>query len=231
MRRAGKLAVFDIDGTLVRYSTERAFGRYLLRRGVIGPRQALSFLGLGLRSLPAMRKHTLKKNKGYLAGLRIDEIELLAAAFVSGELSRGLVRPVLSRLEQHLEQGDFVVILSGTLDAIARAIADQLGAQRAVGTMCASRDGVFLAALPLMHPFGPEKLEQTRRIAEELGLGPADVVAYANSADDLDLLRYAGTPVAVLPDRALRTVAKQKGWEIIDEARHASYHDKAHATR
>ncbi len=217
MRRTGKLAVFDIDGTLVRYSTERAFARYLLRRGKLGPRHLIAFLALGLRSLPAMRKHTLKKNKGYLAGLRIDEIERLAAAFVAGELPRGLVRPVLSRLEQHRGQGDFVVILSGTLDAIARAIAEQLGAQRAVGTLCATRDGFFRAELPLMHPFGPEKLEQTKNIANELGLGPADVVAYANSADDLDLLRYAGTPVAVLPDRTLRSVALQSGWEIIDD--------------
>lgn len=214
-----KLAVFDIDGTLVRYSTERAFGRYLVRRGKIGPRQALAFVGLGLRSLPATGAHTLKKNKGYLAGLAVDDVDRLAAAFVETMPAAQFVTPALARLESHLQAGDHVALLSGTLDAIACSLAGKLGAHRAVGTLCATRDGVFDAALPLMHPFGAEKREQTIRLARELGVTAADVVAYANSRDDLHLLRYAGTPVAVLPDKGLRAAALQSGWEIVEDDR------------
>jgi len=72
-----RLAVFDIDGTLVRGSSERAFGRYLARRGLLGPRQIAAFLALGLRTLPSAGRHTLKKNKGYLAGPAIAEIDRL----------------------------------------------------------------------------------------------------------------------------------------------------------
>ncbi len=41
---AMKLAIFDIDGTLVRGSTERLFWRYLAARGRQGPRQVLAYL-------------------------------------------------------------------------------------------------------------------------------------------------------------------------------------------
>lgn len=214
-----KLAVFDIDGTLVRHSTERAFGRYLVRRGTIGPQQVLAFLTVGLRNLPTTRADTLKKNKGYLAGLAVDDVDRLAAAFVAAMPAGQFVAPALARLESHLQAGDRVALLSGTLDAIACALAGKLGAHCAVGTLCANRDGIFDAALPLMHPFGAEKREQTIRLARELGVPAADVVAYANSRDDLDLLRYAGTPVAVLPDRGLRAAAVKSGWEIVEDDR------------
>ncbi|HEX5788879.1 MAG TPA: HAD-IB family hydrolase [Woeseiaceae bacterium] len=212
-----RLAVFDIDGTVVRRSTERAFGRYLARHGLLGSRQVAAFVALGLKSLPTARAHTLKKNKGYLAGLRLDDIERLAQAFVATEIPPLLVPSVVARLERHVRQGDYVAVLSGTLDAIARALARRLGAHRGIGTLCVVENGVFRAATPLMHPFGAEKLAQAERLVAEFGLEPADVVAYADSVHDLELLRYAGTPVAVRPDRPLRRVAVDRGWEIIDD--------------
>jgi HAD superfamily hydrolase (TIGR01490 family) len=213
-----KLAVFDIDGTLVRYSTERAFGRFLVRRGVIGPRQAWSYLSLGLRSLPTMGGQVLKKNKGYLTGLSVEEVRRLASTFVEADVADQLVAPVVARLVHHRQRGDHVVLLSGTLDAIASAIADRVGAHRAIGTRCAIRGGRFRDELPVLHPFGAEKREQTKILVAELGLSPRDVVTYANAWDDLDLLRFAGVPVAVRPDRRLRQVATDSGWEIIDDA-------------
>jgi HAD superfamily hydrolase (TIGR01490 family) len=212
-----KLAVFDIDGTLVRFSTERAFGRFLVRRGVIGPRQAWSFLALGLRSLPAVGGQVLKKNKGYLAGLPVDEVGRLAEVFVDADVADHVLAPVLARLKEHRQRGDQVVLLSGTLDAIASAIADTVGAHRAIGTRCAIQDGRFRNELPVLHPFGAEKREQTKKLAAELGLTARDVVAYANAWDDLELLQFAEMPVAVRPDRKLRRVAMESGWEIIDD--------------
>ena len=47
-----KLAIFDIDGTLVEGSTERRFWRYLLKRGHQGPRQVVAYLTFWLRYLP-----------------------------------------------------------------------------------------------------------------------------------------------------------------------------------
>jgi FMN phosphatase YigB (HAD superfamily) len=63
-----KLAIFDIDGTLVRGSSERLFWRYLAARGRQGPKQVFSYLLFLLRYLPTGGIHTIKKNKAYLCG-------------------------------------------------------------------------------------------------------------------------------------------------------------------
>ena len=210
-----RLAVFDIDGTLLRGSSERAFGRYLARRGLLGPRQVAAFLALGLRTLPSAGRHTLKKNKGYLAGLQTAEVDRLAKEFVATELSGRLEPAVTARVQSHLEQGDYVAVLSGTLDSIACALAAELGAQRGIGTLCVTADGVFRPGVPTLHPFGAEKVTQVQKLAAEHGIDAADVVAYADSGHDLDLLRYAGTAVAVRPDAVLRKAALAAGWEIL----------------
>ncbi|HEX5421205.1 MAG TPA: haloacid dehalogenase-like hydrolase, partial [Gammaproteobacteria bacterium] len=73
-----KLAVFDIDGTLVRGASERMFWWYLLRRGRQGPRQLFAFLLFMLRYLPTGGIQTPRKNKAYLSGLRVEEVDALA---------------------------------------------------------------------------------------------------------------------------------------------------------
>src|SRR6185503_10956454 len=81
-----KLAIFDIDGTLVRGSSERLFWRYLLMHGRQGPRQILAYLLFLVRYLPTCGIVTVKKNKAYLCGLRADDVAGLARDFVQTRL-------------------------------------------------------------------------------------------------------------------------------------------------
>ncbi len=212
-----KLAIFDIDGTLVRGSSERLFWRYLLLRGKQGPRQILAFLLFMLRYLPIGGIHTPRKNKAYLSGLAVDEVEALAREFVAEKLLQRLYEPAVARLKQHLRRGDVVVLLSGTLYPIARALADHLGVTYVCATLISQRNGVFLAQPPEMHPYDAAKLNIVTRLAGELGFELEDVVAYGDSKRDLFLLSAVGEPVAVRPDAQLLKVALARDWEIIAE--------------
>ena len=83
-----KLAIFDIDGTVVRGSSERLFWRYLLRRGRLGPEQMFAYLLFLVRYVATGGVHTIKKNKAYLTGLRSVEVAALAREFVATRLVR-----------------------------------------------------------------------------------------------------------------------------------------------
>jgi putative phosphoserine phosphatase/1-acylglycerol-3-phosphate O-acyltransferase len=210
-----KLAIFDIDGTLIRGGSERMFWRYLVVRGRQGPRQLLAFLLFMLRYLPIGGIHTPRKNKAYLSGLKVEEVDALARDFVAEKLIHRLYEPAVQRLKEHLRRGDVVVLMSGTLHPIARALADMLGVGYVCATLTSQRNGVFLSQPPEMHPYDAAKLNLVSRLAGELNVDLKHVVAYGDSKRDLFLLSAVGEPVAVRPDPELLRVALERDWEII----------------
>ena len=209
------LAIFDIDGTLVEGSTERRFWRYLLKRGHQGPRQVLAYLLFWLRYLPVYGRETSKKNKAYLYKLETARVRTLAASFVAEEIMPRLYAPAVHRLHGHLRRGDTVVLLSGTLEPIAKALAQALSVPHVRATICRERDGRYLAGPPDVHPFGAAKLEIATEFAAAIGAHLGDASAYGDSQHDLDLLQAVGDPVAVMPDEPLLETARGNRWHII----------------
>jgi HAD superfamily hydrolase (TIGR01490 family) len=210
-----KLAIFDIDGTLVKGSTERRFWWYLVRQGRQGPRQFLAYCWFWLRFRSVYGTETTKKNKAYLVGLAVAEIDSLASEFVTTEILPQLYAPAVTRLKQHLRRGDIVVLLSGTLEPIARALAAALGVPHVRATVCRERDGTFLASPPKVHPFAGAKLALAAELAAQLRADLRHASAYGDSRHDLFLLDAVGNPVAVRPDSALLATARNNGWDII----------------
>jgi phosphoserine phosphatase len=107
------------------------------------------------------------------------------------------------------------MLLSGTLEPIARALADYLGVRHVCATVCSERHGRYLAQPPETHPFGAAKLSLGRRFAAQLGSDLPHASAYGDSRHDLLLLEAVGEPVAVHPDQALLAAAIAHDWEII----------------
>jgi phosphoserine phosphatase len=190
------LAIFDIDGTLVEGSTERRFWRYLVRQGRQGPRQLLQYCWFWVRFRSVYGAETAKKNKAYLAGLAVAEVDSLASRFVTTEILPQLYAPAVTRLKQHQRRGDTIVLISGTLEPIARALAAALGVLHVRATVCRQRDGTFLASPPKVHPFGAAKLALAAELAAQL---------------HADLRRAS----AVRPDGPLLATARDNRWDII----------------
>ena len=215
-----RLALFDIDGTLVTGpSTEKRFALHLLRTGRIGPRQALGFLAFLPRHAAQFGRHVIKKDKAYLAGLAQHDIEKRAERWAASDLDAAWFEPCVARLRRHQQAGDRVVLLSGTPQFVATGIARALGIDEAVGTLCAADDLWFRADPPLRHPFAATKTELARDLALAHGVAMEDVVAYGDSIHDLPLFEAAGRAVAVRPDEQLASMAGMRGWEIVGPVR------------
>ena len=207
----------DIDGTMLRgTSCERLFLPYLRRRGLLGIRQQTAFLWFTLRWLWCDGGDIFKANKAYLAGLDGDKVEAVANEFVRDIIAPRLDKGLLDRLGAHLAAGDAVVLLSGAPDFIAKPLAAAVGARDAIAAVCASQDGVFTAARPLVHPFAERKLFFAEKYCQKNHLDIQYTIAYADHFSDRSLLEMVGTAIAAHPDTSLRSLAKQRGWEIID---------------
>lgn len=216
------LAVFDIDGTLVRGAgTEKRLFAGLFRGGWIRAPQLSAFIGFAWRHAGDYGSQTMKKNKAYLDGLRCAAVEEWTGRWVRRVASTWWYGPTVQRLQQHVAAGDRVVLLSGTPQFLAEAVAAALVGDRnpvlVVGTQLAAANGRFLRDPPPVHPFFETKRQLFEELCASRGESPADAHAYADTAYDLPLLRAVGHPVAVRPDRRLLHAARSCGWEILGE--------------
>ncbi len=209
-------AIFDLDGTLIAgTSAERLFVPFLARRGALGPRQWIPFLS-ELLPLPLVgRTRAMRRNKRYLTGLEIGEVERLTRDFLITTLRARYHEGTIARLRRLREEGKVVCLLTGAPDFLADAVAEDLGIAVASGTRLDTRDGRYTGRLAGPHWFGPAKVEGVRELAREHDLDLDRSFGFADHVQDIPFLGCFGHPVAVDPHPGLREHAEAHGWEIL----------------
>lgn len=215
-----RLAIFDIDGTLIGgTNSERRFFVWLWRRGRIGPRQIAAAGWFMLRWCWRYGRHTGRKNKAYLVGLSTDEVDHEARQFVAQIGDDEFFTSVIDELRNHQRRGDIVVLLSGSLQPIVAAFGRRLGADWAIGTECRIVGDRYTAAPPLRHPFFHDKVSLLPAIRQRHGIAPEEMSAYGDSRFDIPLLAAVGHPVVVGRDPALSRWARVNDCRRIAQSR------------
>lgn len=215
---AGRVAVFDLDRTLLPGSSLVALGRAMAARGMVRRRQLVAGLardasyrrrGASDVDAASIRDEALR----HVAGLEVAVLESLVDEV--GHRLAEAVRPAASLLvRRHLQAGDFVVVLSASPQPLVEVIAARLGAHRAVGTRPGVADGRYTGALDGPFCYGEGKLQ---RLRTDVGAGIlTEAAAYADSMSDLPVLDACREPVAVNPDRRLRAIAEHRRWPILN---------------
>jgi HAD superfamily hydrolase (TIGR01490 family) len=213
-------AFFDLDRTLLRRSSALALAGSFRERGLISRTQLakaaawqLLFVARGAshQAVRAAAEDGLRVLEGYSP----EELRALVADAVEPVLRPLVYAEPLHLVAEHRARGERVYIVSATLQEIVQAIADDLGFDGALGTVCEVRDGRYTGrAVRALH--AENKAERVRELAAEEGLDLDACTAYSDSHTDLPFLGAVGRPVAVNPDRRLRTVAAERGWPVLE---------------
>ncbi len=207
-----KAAIFDVDGTLMRGSTERIFIRYLIERGEIGIGRLLATIPASLKGNPFLAS---KRNKLYLKGMEVQKGRDLALRCFRERILPRLSPLMREVVEGHSREGAWIILLTGSLDFLVEPLRAYLKAHRAIATRLEVRDGRFTGRIDGVHPYGREKVRLLRGVAEGGRVDFSISYAYGDSFSDRGVLGVVGNPVAVNPDPLLRLLADRKGWKIL----------------
>lgn len=210
-----KIAVFDLDHTLVDGNASYFFGKYLYRKGVLSLRETLTaiyFYALhkaGWLSLD--RLHEKIFNAVFLG-----RSELLFSSHAKEFVAKWRAYFPKAVDELHLLQksGYETLLLSSSPDFIVRLFAKELNFTNFGATVYQNNEkGLFSSLGPVMD--GEKKASYLSGYIQ----GSSDKIqalsAYSDSVLDLPLLKAVKEPVAVNPDSYLRTHAEASGWRII----------------
>ena len=141
-----------------------------------------------------------------------DEAKLNQAAdwAVEHNLWKKRREDVIARLIIHREVGARVYIASSSVEPFVKSFAARFGAE-AISTQVKIVNGRVQLAGELVA--SENKIGQVLNL---LGVERVDY-AYGDTEQDIPLLEHADHPVAVYPDKKLKQVALQQGWEIIGD--------------
>ena len=213
-------AFFDLDRTLLRRSSTLALAGTFHQRGLISRSQLAKAAAWQMLFVLRGASHEAVRRVAedglvLLRGFKPEDMRDLVASAMEPVLRPLVYAEPLRLVEQHRERGEPVFIVSASLQEIVEAIAEDLGFDGGLGTICEVRDGRYTGrAVRALHAEG--KAACLREVAGREGLDLAECTAYSDSHTDLPFLEAVGHPVAVNPDRGLRRIAADRGWPVLE---------------
>jgi len=216
-----KLALFDLDNTLLAGDSDYEWGQFLVDRGVLdrdtyeaqnadyleqykaGTLDIHEYLGFALRPLAEHSPEALARWHEEFMRMRI--------APMIGAAARALVRG-------HLERGELCAIVTATNSFVTAPIARVFGISHLIATEPESRDGRFTGRVAGTPCFREGKIARVEAWLSDLGRPLAqfeESAFYSDSHNDLPLLERVSRAVAVDPDPQLAAEATRRGWPVI----------------
>ncbi len=212
-----RLAVFDLDHTLLAADSDFLWGQFLCDEGLVERdayeeqnRRFYADYAAGTLDVAAFYQFSLAP----LRQKSIAEWQPLRARFVVDIIAPKVAPLATALLDRHRASGDTLLITTATHSFITEPIAALLGIEHLLATEPEIREGRFTGAL-LRANFQGGKVDRLREWMQANGAENAEVTAYSDSRNDLPLLEFAQVAVAVDPDPVLRAEARRRGWQVI----------------
>jgi HAD superfamily hydrolase (TIGR01490 family) len=216
-----RLALFDLDNTLLAGDSDYEWGQFLVDRGVLereayeaqnrkyyeqykaGTLDIHEFLGFALRPLA---DHSPEDLAGW-----------------HGEFMRQRILPMIrpparALVRRHQQAGELCALITATNSFVTAPIAREFGIEHLIATEPERLNGRFTGRVAGTPCFRDGKLVRLDQWLDALGRRLADFEAstcYSDSHNDLPLLERVTRPVAVDPDETLAREAARRGWERI----------------
>src|SRR6195952_1961135 len=215
-------AFFDVDNTMMMGASIFHFARGLAARDFFTTRDMLRFARQQLafrvggteshENMVSAREAAL----AFVAGREVSEIVRLGEEIYDDLMADRIWAGTRALAQEHLDHGRRVWLVTATPYELASLIARRLGLTGALGTVAEVEDGRYTGRLVGEPLHGPAEAEAIRALADREGLDLSQCYAYSDSTNDLPMLSLVGHPFAINPDPDLRSVAREKGWEIRD---------------
>ena len=212
-------AFFDVDGTIVSTTIVHYYVRF---RSCLLPSFFRPFW-IGWFALKVVYYFFLDKvsrarfNRVFYRnyrGLNVEDVKQLAGEQFETYVHSKLFPAALDRIREHQNQGDLIVLVTGSLDFIIQPLADYLQADAALTVQLEETDGKFTGELTTPPLSEAEKVRAIQTVVEQHEVDLAASYAYGDSRADLPMLECVGNPIVVNPSKGLRQVAIESGWEI-----------------
>jgi HAD superfamily hydrolase (TIGR01490 family) len=213
-----KLALFDLDNTLLNGDSDFEWAQFLIGKGVLDREvhEATNLAFFEQYKAGTLDIHAfLDFQLAPLARHTRAELDAWHREFLATRI-RPLISSAARKLvRQHTDSGDLLAIVTATNSFVTGPIAREFDIAHLVATIPAQENGRFTGQPRGTPAFREGKIERVDAWLESLGLwlgGFEQSWFYSDSHNDLPLLEKVTHPVAVDADATLTHVATERDW-------------------
>lgn len=217
-----RLALFDLDHTLIPIDSDYEWGEFTI---ALGWCDATEFKRRNVEFFEQYRAGTLDVHE-YVRfatqAIRTQgaiKSEAAHARFMGEVVQKVITVQAQALVQQHRAAGDELVIVTATNEFVTRPIAEAFGVQELIAVEL-ERDALGWPTGEIKGTPSAREGKVTRMAqwlaARNLSWDDVETTFYTDSLNDLALLEKATHPVATNPDDRLRVLATERGWRILD---------------
>lgn len=216
-----KIAVFDLDHTLIKGDSSALWAEYLHELGwITSPdfkRQHQQMMETYAKGNLDMNAY-LALNLSPLMGREYERVYAEAERFVSERVLPLIYPDAVHLIHQLRQQGEHLLMISASEVFLVEPVANALGFDGVIGIDVEHHDGKITGnpLLPLSYQEG--KIHHYHAYLERFNTSESQVISrfYSDSHNDIPLLEKVQFPVAVNPNDALLQVAQEQQWPILN---------------
>ena len=217
-----KLALFDLDHTLIPFDSGRAFTRFLVERGELPADVETGYVERCRRYTSDGAAFDILEVHRFLVGaIGALEPPVLDDAMQAFEATLEKRVPMRTRalVHEHRKVGHLCALVTATARFIAEPFARVLG----IDHLMASEPALDAQGRYTGELVGPACFREHKRTHVEQWLAGRGLAwekverswFYSDSSHDLSLLEAVSDPVAVDPDPQLAAIAAERGWRVL----------------
>lgn len=220
-------AVFDIDGTLIRWQLYHAVAESLAKLGHINPEMHQIIREARMQWKKRVSDEAFKDYEKVLIGIYDQLLTKLsvklfdeAATKVFNEYKDQAYRYTRDLITSLKKKNYVLFAISGSQREIVALIARHYGFDDFVGSIYTQEKGVFTGEKTVA---AQSKRAILQQLIEKHGVSSNHSIAVGDSESDIPMLEMVEQPIAFNPDKTLFRYAKEKGWKVVVERKNVVY--------
>ena len=223
-----QFAVFDIDGTLIRWQLYHALGDELVRMKIISTNNYQAVRNARMlwkkRSTPDLYRQyeytIIEVVEKALIGIKFLDLEKAYIKVISEykDQAYAYTRDLITKLKA---ENYLIFAVSGSHHGIVAKIAEHYGFDDYSGTTYSDEDGVITGLKDIM--ILDRKPEKLKELVKKHNCTWKGSIAVGDSESDIPMLETVSNPIAFNPTQKLFKHAEIQGWKIVIERKNMIY--------
>lgn len=222
-----RFAVFDIDGTVIRWQLFHSIVNELIRRDQLSDTAAQAIHEARMTWKRREKDNSFKAYESVLVQAYIDSLAGLsvvqhtaAVESVFEEYKDQTYTYTRNLILSLKEQGYLLFAISGSQQEIISKFADYYGFDDAIGAHLEQLNGKFTGKIETPAIGKQAALD---RLLSRHDVSRDGSIAVGDTESDITLLEAVEQPIAFNPSAGLFTAAKQRSWKVVVERKNVTY--------